>query len=251
MNFKEVRENVINTVSEKSPEILVGIGLAGMLTSTVLAVKATPKALDIIAEAEEYSEYGELTNLEKIKKTWRCYVPAALGYIASASCIIASNTTNKKRNVVLAGAYKATESALIEYRNKVAEVIGDEKEKEIRESVIKDREESGKPIITCLGKDEYLCYDELSGRYFKSDIDRIKKVVNDMNYKLLNDNILSLNEFYFELGLKPVDAGYTQGWDISKGMIEVSFTSGLSEDDIPCLVMEFDNKPQQNFDRFL
>lgn len=251
MNFKEVRENVISTVSEKSPEILVGIGLAGMLTSTVLAVKATPKALDILAEAEEYNEYGELTTVEKVKSTWKCYVPAALGYCASAACIVASATTNKKRNIVLAGAYKATESALIEYRNKVAEVVGEEKEKEIRESVIKDRGETGKPIITCLGKDEYLCYDELSGRYFKSDIDRIKKVVNDMNYKLLNDNILSLNEFYYELGLKPVDAGYTQGWDISKGMIEVSFTSALSEDDVPCLVMDFDNRPQANFDKFL
>ena len=63
MDFKEVRNNVINKVSEKSPEILVGIGLAGMLTSTVLAVKATPKALDILAQEEE-----ELTTVRKLKR---------------------------------------------------------------------------------------------------------------------------------------------------------------------------------------
>ena len=75
MDFKEVRNKVISKVSEKSPEILVGIGLAGMLTSTVLAVKATPKALDILAQEEE-----ELTTVEKVKKTWKCYIPATIGY---------------------------------------------------------------------------------------------------------------------------------------------------------------------------
>ena len=87
MDFKEVRNNVINKVSEKSPEILVGIGLAGMLTSTVLAVKATPKALDILNQEEE-----ELTTIEKVNKTWKCYIPAAIGYCTSAACIIAATT---------------------------------------------------------------------------------------------------------------------------------------------------------------
>ena len=245
MDFKEVRNNVITKVSEKSPEILVGIGLAGMLTSTVLAVKATPKALDILAQEEE-----ELTNIEKVKKTWKCYIPAAVGYCTSAACIIAATTTQNKRGAMLAGAYKLSESALLEYRNKVVEVVGEEKEKEIRDSIAKDRVDN-QPVVTCLGKGDYLCYDMLSGRYFKSDIDKIQKVVNEMNYKLLNDNILSLNEFYYELGMKATDMGYEQGWDISKGMIEVSFSSTISENDEPCIVMHFDNPPQYGFDRFM
>ena len=245
MNFKEIRNNIITKATEKSPEILVGMGLAGMLTSTVLAVKATPKALDILAQEDE-----DLTNLEKVKKTWKCYIPATIGYCTSAACIIAATSTNNKRNAMLAGAYKLSESALLEYRNKVVEVVGEEKEKEIRDSIAKDRVED-RPVITCLGKDDYSCYDMLSGRYFKSDIDKIQKAVNDMNYKLLNDNILSLNEFYYELGMKGTDIGYEQGWDISKGMIEVSFSSIISENDEPCIVMHFDNPPQYGFDRFM
>ena len=151
---------------------------------------------------------------------------------------------------MLAGAYKLSESALLEYRNKVVEVVGEEKEKEIRDSIAQDRVDA-QPVVTCLGKGDYLCYDMLSGRYFKSDIDRIQKVVNEMNYKLLNDNILSLNEFYYELGMKATDIGYEQGWDISKGMIEVSFSSTISENDEPCIVMHFDNPPQYGFDRFM
>lgn len=245
MDLKEIRNNIVTKATEKSPEILVGMGLAGMLTSTVLAVKATPKALDILAQEDE-----DLTNLEKVKKTWKCYIPATIGYCTSAACIIAATSTNNKRNAMLAGAYKLSESALLEYRNKVVEVVGEEKEKEIRDSIAKDRVED-RPVITCLGKDDYLCYDMLSGRYFKSDIDKIQKAVNDMNYKLLNDNILSLNEFYYELGMKGTDIGYEQGWDISKGMIEVSFSSIISENDEPCIVMYFDNPPQYGFDRFM
>lgn len=246
MGFKEVRNEMISKVSEKSPEILVGIGLAGMLTSTVLAVKATPKALDILEQEEE-----ELTNFEKVKKTWKCYVPAAIGYCTSAACIIAATSEHNKRHAMIASAYKLSEAALIEYKNKVVEVVGEEKEKEIRDSIAKDRVEENKPVVTCLGKGDYLCYDMLSGRYFKSDIDKINKVVNEMNYKLLNDNILSLNEFYYELGMKATDIGYEQGWDISKGMIEVSFSSVISENDEPCIVMHFDNPPQYGFDRFM
>lgn len=35
-----------------SPEILIGLGIASAITSTVLAVKATPKAMQLLAEAE-------------------------------------------------------------------------------------------------------------------------------------------------------------------------------------------------------
>lgn len=245
MDFKEIKNNIISKATEKSPEILVGIGLAGMLTSTVLAVKATPKAIEILEQEDE-----DLTNLEKVKKTWKCYIPAAIGYCTSAACIVTATSTHNKRNAMLAGAYKLSESALIEYRNKVVEVVGEEQEKEIRDSIAKDRVED-RPTIACFGKDDYLCYDMLSGRYFKSNVDKINKTVNEMNYKLLNDNILSLNEFYYELGMKGTDIGYEQGWDISKGMIEVSFSSILSDGDEPCIVMHFDNPPQYGFDRFM
>lgn len=250
MNLKEMRDNALNAIKEKSPEILVGVGLAGMLTSTVLAVKATPKAVDILREEEErHEELGEdFTTVDKIKKTWKLYLPAAVGYCSSAACIIAATSTQARRHAILAGAYKLSESAFIEYKNKVVETVGEEKEKEIRDSI---NARTNEQVIACLGKGEYLCCDHLSGRYFRSSIDKIEKAVNNMNYKLLNDNIISLNEFYYELGIKPIDIGYEQGWDISKGMIEVSFGTSLSEDDEPCIVMYFDNVPQVGFDKFM
>lgn len=248
MDIKKIRDNVVNTISDKSPEILIGFGLAGMLTSTVLAVKATPKALDILAEQED----RELSKVDKVKLTWKCYAPAAIGYCASAACIIGANSVNTKRNAVLAGAYKISESALLEYRDKVKEVIGEEREKEIHAKIAEDRrckepENQGNVILT--GKGDVLCYDMYSGRYFKSEMDEINAILNELNYKLMQDNLLALNDFYDALGLQPIVTGYDHGWNVDDGLIKIYFTSTLADNGIPCLALHFDNLPRYGYDR--
>lgn len=246
MDIKKIRDNVVNTISGKSPEILIGFGLAGMLTSTVLAVKATPKALDILEREDR-----ELSKVDKVKLTWKCYAPAAVGYCVSAACIIGANSVNAKRNAVLAGAYKLSETALLEYRDKVTEVLGEEKEKEIRDSIAEDRvnktERKGEVIIA--GKGDTLCYDMHSGRYFKSNMDEIKRKLNEINYKLMQDNILSVNDFYDQIGLDPISTGYDFGWLVDDGLIRLYFTSTLTEDGQPCLAVHFDNMPRMGYDR--
>ena len=246
MDIKKIRDNVVNTISDKSPEILIGFGLAGMLTSTVLAVKATPKALDILEREDR-----ELSKVDKVKLTWKCYAPAAVGYCVSAACLIGANSVNAKRNAVLAGAYKLSETALLEYRDKVTEVLGEEKEKEIRDSIAEDRvnktERKGEVIIA--GKGDTLCYDMHSGRYFKSNMDEIKRKLNEINYKLMQDNILSVNDFYDQIGLDPISTGYDFGWLVDDGLIRLYFTSTLTEDGQPCLAVHFDNMPRMGYDR--
>lgn len=251
MDFKSLRSNVLNKLSEKSPEILIGLGLAGMLTSTVLAVKATPKALDIIREEEEYRKEA-LTRLQKVKLTWKYYAPAAIGYCTSAACIIGANSVNSKRNAVLAGAYKISENALLEYRDKVVEVLGEEKEREIIDSIAEDRirqEPEQCNTVIVAGKGDTLCYDMYSGRYFNSNMDEINKILNKINYKLMSDNMISLNEFYSEIGLDSTVNGYDFGWNVDDGLIELYFSSILNDAGQPCLAMHFDTMPKMGFDR--
>ena len=247
MDIKKIRNSIVDTVSDKSPEILIGFGLAGMLTSTILAVKATPKALDILKQEDR-----ELSKVDKVKLTWKCYAPAAIGYCASAACIIGANSVNAKRNAVLAGAYKLSESALLEYRDKVKEVIGEEKEREIKDSIAQDRVDKTpekRQEVLVAGNGDTLCYDMHSGRYFKSNMEEIKGIANKVNYKLMQDNFLSVNDFYEELGLEPTVTGYDFGWNVEDGLIELYFTSTLTEAGQPCLALHFDNMPRMGFDR--
>lgn len=249
INFAKMSKNIQRTLVKHSPEILTGLGITGMITTTVMAVKATPKALDIINDME-YEKGDILTPVEKVKATWKCYVPSAITGALSITCLISASSVSSKRNAVLATAYKLSESALKEYQEKVVETIGEKKEEKIRDAIAKDVIErnpvkNNEVIITDNG--DTLCYDAISGRYFKSSIDKINKIVNELNRSMLGDMYVSLNDFYYELGLKGTDLGDQLGWNINRGFIDLRFSTQLSEDDTPCLVIDYSVPPRYDF----
>lgn len=246
---------VKNTTAKHSPEILTGIGIAGMVTTTVMAVRATPKALILIEEEKrrlkkESSEQKDIKPVEVVKVTWRCYIPAAITGTVSIACLIGASSVNVRRNAALATAYTLSESTLKEYQKKVIETVGEKKEQVIREEVAKDRIErnpvSSKEVIIT-EKGNTLCLDYVSGRYFKSDIDSIKKAVNELNRRMRDEMYISLNEFYYEIGLPPNGSGDDLGWNIDKGYIEPDFSSQLAEDGTPCLVISYLVGPRYDY----
>ncbi len=247
-------KTVGNKLSEHSPEILTGIGITGLLSTTVLAVKATPKALQLIDEKKEEMNTDELTNTEVVKTCWKCYIPAAVTASVSVACLIGANSVNSKRNAVLATAYKLSESAFSEYKEKVIETIGEKKEEEVRDKIAKGRIEknpvkNNEVIIT--GKGDVLCYDIVSGRYFKSDVDKIRKAENTLNKKLMNDMYCSLNEFYDLIGLPFTQMGFELGWNVNDSLVEIEFSTQLSEDDTPCVVIQYSVLPKCDYQHLL
>ena len=182
-------------ISRHSPEILTGIGIAGMFTTTILAVGATPKVLRLIEEreselSEHCNEYITLSTREKIKVAWKPYIPAALTGIVSTACLIGANSVNAKRNAVLATAYKISETALSEYRDKVVETIGEKKEKQIRHKVAEERIDNtptSKHEVVITRHGDTLFLDTTSNTYFESDIESIRKAENSLNKQMLHD----------------------------------------------------------------
>ena len=235
-----------------SPEILTGIGVTGMITSTVLAVKATPKALYLLEEAKDIKQ-DKLTPVEVVKAAWKPYIPAVVTGVASISCIIGASRVNYKRNAALATAYSISERALLTYKDKVIETIGEKKEKEIQEKIAQDKVDQ-KPLsnaqVFVTPKGNTLCMDTISGRYFKSDIDSIKKAVNELNRQVLCHNYISLNEFYSLIDLDPIKTGDHVGWNIDDGTIELDFSACIAENDEPCIVIDYMVSPKYDFDKF-
>ena len=254
--MKDKITNFINTTKgfmhKHSPEILTGIGVTGMITTTVLAVKATPKALTLIEDKKKELNVDKLTVKDTIVAAWKPYIPAAVTCVVSASCIIGASAVSTKRNAALATAYAISEKTLLTYRDKVVETLGEKKEKEIREKVAQD-EVNKKPVsstqIITTSKGDTLCMDAISGRYFKSDIDIIKKAVNELNRQMTHHNYISLNELYNEIGLEPIKTGDSLGWNIDNGLIEPDFSACLTNDDEPCIVLDFLVPPKYDFDR--
>lgn len=271
MDFSTVTKNVNSTLKKHSPEILTGIGITGMVTTTIFAVKATPKALMLIEEEKRkknaelrklardddsvnIQRIEKLTSVEIIKTVWRCYIPAAMLGVTSLACLIGASSVSARRNAALATVYTLSETAIKDYKDKVIETIGEEKEKVVRDAVAKEKLEkdpvtSNDVIIT--DKGDTLCHNALLGGYFKSDVETIKSGVNEANRQLLQDSYISLNELHDWLGLDHTKIGDYIGWNIEQGMIEVDFSSQLTPDGTPCVVVDFDKMPQYDFDKWL
>lgn len=233
-----------------SPEILTGIGIAGMITTTVMAVRATPKALVLLEKKKEEGHVKKLTPVEIVKTTWTCYIPAAITGTISVACLIGASSVSARRNAALATAYTLSTDAFKDYRSKVVETIGEKKEQSVRDAVAKEKIEKN-PVtsreVIMTDKGDTLCYDALSGRYFKSDIEKIRKAVNNLNCRMRYEMYISLNEFYSELDLETTRLGDELGWNIDDGYIEPSFSSQLAADGRPCLVIDYLCAPKYDY----
>lgn len=166
MKKSEIMKSVSGTVHKvgfqlqrKSPELLVGLGIIGAITSAVLACKATTKAGKIIEEANDaistihqanengVTNAGETYSEQDCKKDLavayvqtgvkfaKLYAPAVLLGAASVTSILASHNIMKKRNVALAAAYAAVDKSFKDYRGRVLERFGEQVEKELRYNI--------------------------------------------------------------------------------------------------------------------
>lgn len=248
--FKSTRK----FLGKHSPEILTGIGVAGMITTTVLAVKATPKALELIEDKKFELGTDKLTVVETVKTTWKPYVPAVALGIVSISCIVGASAVNYKRNAALATAYTISERTLVKYRDKVVETLGEKKEKEIREKISQDKVDenkiSGSQVIIT-GKGNTLFMDGVSGRPFRSSLDKINKVINELNRRMNYENYISLDDFYNEIGLAPTSNSSYLGWNLDDGLIELDIDTCLAENDEPCIVINYKVAPRYEFDKLM
>jgi hypothetical protein len=261
-NVMKIARDVHKSVDKYTPEILTGLGIAGMISTTVLAVTATPKALKMIEDENnlraEYALDGEevkpMTKLEIVKVAWKPYVPAVTLGLASTACLIGANKVSTRRTAALATAYKLAETSLVEYKDAVIETIGEKKEKEVKDNLAKKQIENnpvGNNVVLITGKGNTLCYDAFSGQYFRSDIEKLRKAENALNFKMRSQDYVSLNELYEEIGLTETKMGYELGWNIDGGMIEFYFSAQLTEEDEPCLVLDFNIAPKYEYDKYL
>lgn len=254
LSLAKATKGIRTTVAKHSPEILTGIGIAGMISTVVLAVRATPKALDLIEEKKIEEDLDELTPVETVKTAWKCYIPAAVTGTMSVVCLIGASSVSAKRNAALATAYTISESALREYKSKVVETIGEKKEKHIRDEIAKERVENNpveKREIIVTGHGTTRCYDHHAGRYFYSDIDKLKKIQNEINDRLIKDGYISLNEFYYAIGLEGTEVGRRLGWRVEEGLLELDFSAVLDGEGNPCLAMDYNIIPKYDFDKWL
>ena len=236
MSFGTTMANLGKKVAPHVPDILTATACIGVGATAVMCGKNTLTAHDILKAYDE--ENPDATTKDRVLKAAPAYIPTIILATATIACIIGARTTSAKQTAALASAYTIATEAAARYRDKVIEVVGEEKAKEVDEKFADEQLKAHplseqQPIVVGTGK--VLCFDTLSSRYFMSDMETLRKVQNDMNRIILDDMFASLNDFYYRIGLDPMNLGEELGWTIDS-LIDLKFTSRLSDDGQPCLV---------------
>lgn len=236
-----------------SPTILTALGVTGAVTSAFLTGKATVKATRIIDASEaEGGTAGEFKqrSKERITLVWKEYVPAVGMLALSVTCIIGANHIGSRRGAAVAAAYSLSEKAFAEYKDKVLEKMGTKDEQKVRDEIAQahiDQRPTSREVII-VGGGNVLCFDAFSGRYFKSDVETIKKAQNDVNYNVLNNMYASLTEFYDKVGLPKTDMSDDFGWNCDR-LMELELSACLTDEGDPAIHVTFRVAPISGYSR--
>ena len=249
-------------VNENSTTILTGIGVVGTITTAYLSGSASFKAARLLEEEKMTrdalfsnggveSEKNQITYLQKIKYCWRLYIPPVLTAAATVTAIIFANKIASKKIAALAIAGGLSDRALQEYKQKVVDRWGENKARDIHDEIAQDRVD-GMPVggreVILAGSGDVLCFDMLTGRYFTSSVEEIKRAENKVNHELNNFMSASLSEFYSEIGLPPTTYSDNVGWN-GNNQVEVQFSTTMSSDNRPCIAIDFANAPIPEYHR--
>jgi len=230
---------------DNSPQILTAIGVVGTVSTAVLAGKAGYRYARILSEQSPW-----LDRREKLELTWKEFIPPATTGVLTVVCILGANHIGTRRAAGLAAAYSLSERAFTEYREKVIERVGVKQEQSVRDEIAQDRVSAtpGSREIIISGT-KVLCLDSYTGRYFESDMETLKKAQNDTNYQILNDMYATLTDFYDRIGLPKTRFSDEVGWSNSE-LLELEFSTALTDDQKPCLVITFKASPVRDYYQF-
>lgn len=261
--MKDVLERLtyqsIRFAKKNAPTILTCIGSAGVVGTAVLTAKASIRASKLLEEAE--NEKGEeLTVKESIRVAGPAYIPAVLVGASTIACIFGANILNQRKQASLASAYALIDNSYRQYKNKVKELYGEETHNNIIDAIAK--EQPKEVHITAGGvisnytqeiesdSEPRLFYDEYSGRYFESTIEKVLLAEYHLNRNYILRGFARLNEFYEFLGLEPKDYGDAVGWDVCGEIYWIDFNHrkaviGDDNDSFECYIIEMPYYPRR------
>lgn len=241
------------TVTKSSPSILTGLGMAGVVATAVCAHEDTLRAEEKLKSLKE--KHGDKVPLkERVLHVYSEYIPTVCCVGVTGMCIVGSNSIHAKRNAALAAGYALTHETLKLFKEEAKEMMNDKKFTELKYKVAKRKYESEKAkpterntVILMNEDSQQMFYEAISGRYFRSNVNKIRRIESILNRRLIDEMFISLNEFYYEIGLPEIKMGDHLGWNVNDGIIEIDFSTQLDTDMKPCIVIDSCVLPRQGW----
>lgn len=240
-------------VKKNAPTILTIAGGVGVVATTVSAIKATPKAVQLLDAAKDFKG-EELTNLEKFKMVAPLYIPTIIYGATTILCIFGANVLNKRHQASLVSAYALLDNSYKEYKKKVIEIHGKDGELEIVEAIVEDKYEKEQPSTE---SDELLFYDQFSGRFFNSSMNNVLSTFYQINRDVSCNYSATINDFYDYLDVPHIDGGDVLGWSVGMNSeaywqewIDFAVEERELEDGTKCHFIIIYQEPMVDFDEY-
>ncbi len=244
--------------SDNAPALFTGAAVVGTIVTGVLSGRAAIRANQIVHNYEQEAQHltGDeeyRANAQKVAElTWLEYIPPTIAGACTIICIVAANRIGTRRTAAVAAALALTERAYDEYKEKVVEKLGENRERKIKDEIAQDQVNRNpvpdSQIVFLDGTASQLCYEAYTGRYFVSDMETIRKAANDINYQINTNNYASLGDFHDAIGLDRCEVSDEMGWNLDR-LLELDFSSTLTAQGQPCMVMRYNVSPIRNYHR--
>jgi hypothetical protein len=237
--------NLLRTTSKNHSSLIFSVMAGvGTLMTAYLSGRASIKAYQQIDEWEELHGVDDdvrVRIMERVKVGWKYYIPTVICGAGTVACIAGSHRIGVQKTIAAQTALAVSQEAYSEYRNRVVEHFGDRKDQTIRAEIAEDKIKKNPPPpneVLMIGPGNTLCCEMYTGRYFSSDMEKLRKSVNDLNEKLLTHDYQTLNDFYYMVGLGQTSPSGQLGWTSDK-LLKVDYSSILTDDGRPCLAFDY------------
>lgn len=253
--FKDLAQRVTGKIGRQvlvaqkhSPTMLVVAGAVGVVSTAILAGRATLKMSEVLEQGEDHLKKVEVTLTEddhEIKKASfgvklqvaikiaKLYAPTVIVGVATVGALTGSHVIMRRRNAALGAAYAVVHKSFGEYRGRVIEDQGKEKDLEYRfgtvEREIVEEGPNGPETRVIKGPDAEAIKQSADWTYARI-FDRenenwstvpnqnqyfLQMVENNCNRMLRTNGFLFLNDVYDQLGMKRSKPGQVVGWALS------------------------------------
>lgn len=260
MKLKKILTTATKYLDKKSPAVLTGLAIVGVIGTAVTAYKAGLKADKILEDKKKDMEYVKKNDEEAekavkkntIKKIIPVIIPPIIMSTSTIVCVLGSNKVSNKRIALLSAAYQLSEKTVEDLNKKMVETIGEKKARAIKDKIIKDKVDNNPPNdnLIIVGDGDILCYDSPNSRYFKASIEKVKQAILEASQMVMNESSIKLNDFYGLINPKlETELGDLAGWtidDLYRGKLPIEIVSHLTDDGKPCLALEYDVHIKRN-----
>lgn len=254
--INDIRQKGMVLLEENATTLLTAAGVVGTVATAVLTGRAAFQAAkklqeheyEVIAEVESPEEANlELTKQKKFLIAAPYFIPPVVTGSATIASIIMANRISAQKAAALAAAYGLAERNLSEYKDKVAEKLTGPKKTAIDDELAQDRvNRTGGHESIVVVEGEVLCFDEPTGRYFRSTMERMQRAVNTVNAEILHHDHASASFFYEELELPATTWTEEVGWNTDQ-LLELKYSTVLSPDGRPCIAIDFKVLPKIDY----